>query len=214
MLTIVCISDTHGYHDHVLVPPGDLLIHAGDMTRRGTLPQVQAFNSWLGTLPHPHKIVIAGNHDWYFEREPEAARKAITNATYLLDETAEVGGLRIYGSPWQPRFHDWAFNVDRGPQLAEKWAMIPPNTDILVTHGPPFGIADETFVGDHVGCVDLLARVRVVRPKLHIFGHIHEAAGMVDDGETLFVNASAVDTGRAFVFTWDGERISPSSTPQ
>lgn len=205
MPTIVCVSDTHGFHVRTEIPPGDVLIHAGDITRRGDLADVRAFDAWLGTLPHPHKIVIAGNHDWCFERDPDAARAAITNAVYLQDAAVTVAGLTVYGSPWQPRFHDWAFNLDRGPLLAEKWALIPPGIDVLVTHGPPHGIGDLCLGGDRAGCVDLLARVRVVRPKLHVFGHIHEAAGVTTADGTVFVNASTrMGHGRGIVVDVEG----------
>ena len=101
-----------------------------------------------------------------------------------------VDGLEVWGSPWQPWFHDWAFNLERGAALAEKWAMIPDSTDLLITHGPPHGILDACFDGRRVGCEELTRAVERVRPKLHVFGHIHEAYGVVDDGTTLFVNAS------------------------
>ena len=117
MLTIVCVSDTHGHHAATDVPPGDVLIHAGDLTMFGTLGEVDSFNAWLGSLPHTHKVVVAGNHDWCFQRSPADARRRLTNATYLEDEAAEVAGLKVYGSPWQPWFHDWAFNARRGDEL-------------------------------------------------------------------------------------------------
>jgi Icc-related predicted phosphoesterase len=124
-----------------------------------------------------------------------------------------VFGLKVWGSPWQPRFFDWAFNLDRGPDLAAKWALVPDDTDILITHGPPVGILDRTFRGTETGCADLLARVKVVKPRLHLFGHIHEAAGVVETPDTLFVNASIGTerfTGRgAVVVSWDGERMRP-----
>ena len=189
VLTLVCVSDTHGRHRETVVPPGDVLIHAGDLTGDGSLSDVAEFDDWLGTLPHPHKVVVAGNHDWCFERQPERARARLTNAVYLQDEAAVVAGLKFYGSPWQPWFFDWAFNLPRGPELAVKWALIPDDADVLVTHGPPAGVLDRTRRGDHAGCADLLARVRAVRPRLHVFGHIHEAAGTESDGATLFVNA-------------------------
>lgn len=190
MLTIVCISDTHGHHDITVVPAGDILIHAGDLTKFGELDEVDSFNAWLGTLAHPHKVVVAGNHDWCFQRYPQEARRRLPNALYLQDEAAELAGLKFYGSPWQPWFLDWAFNLPRGPELAAKWALIPADTDVLVTHGPPEGIGDLTKHWYHVGDADLRHRVQQVRPKLHVFGHIHEAAGVCRVDQTLFVNAA------------------------
>ena len=189
-MRIVCLSDTHGFHEGLDVPDGDLLLHAGDATKHGSLEEVAAFNGFLGTLPHPHKVVIAGNHDWAFEKEPVLARDLITNACYLQDEEAVVAGVRIWGSPWQPWFYDWAFNLERGPALVAKWDLIPTGTDVLLTHGPPLGHGDRTTSGNPEGCADLLEAIRRVRPRLHVFGHIHEGYGQTREGDTLCVNAS------------------------
>jgi Icc-related predicted phosphoesterase len=187
---LVLLADSHGYHAGLSVPEGDILVHAGDLTGRGRLHELEDTNRWLLSLPHPFKIAIAGNHDFCFEEEPEAARRVLTAAIYLQDEAVEVGGIRFWGSPWQPWFYDWAFNLKRGPALAHKWALIPDQVDVLVTHGPPAGILDKTFDGREVGCEDLLRRVEQVKPKLHVFGHIHEGRGALWRDGTLFVNAS------------------------
>lgn len=188
---IVCISDTHGLHRRVRVPDGDVLVHAGDLTSRGELSTVEDFNAWLGTLPHPHKVVIAGNHDFCFEDPARRAAERLTHATYLQDSGVTVAGLRIWGSPWQPWFHDWAFNLPRGQALKDKWDLIPGGTDILITHGPPHGIGDRTQSGERAGCEDLAEAVATrIRPKLHVFGHIHEGYGMSTRGPTTYVNAS------------------------
>jgi Icc-related predicted phosphoesterase len=192
-IRIVAISDTHGRHDRIRVPNGDVLIHAGDFTMEGTLEEVFAFDRFLAALPHAHKIVIAGNHDFCFERDPEAARAALVHALYLQDNAVEVEGIRFYGSPWQPWFFDWAFNLPRGEALREKWDRIPCATQVLVTHGPPLGRGDRTFDGRSVGCEELAKAVDRVRPRLHVFGHIHEGAGTSRDARTLFVNACACD---------------------
>ncbi|MEQ1566809.1 MAG: metallophosphoesterase, partial [Myxococcota bacterium] len=112
-MRIVCLSDVHSKQDRLQVPDGDLLLVAGDLTKRGTEDEIRRFDDWLARLPHPHKVVIAGNHDFLFEHRPSEARRLITAAVYLEDELVEVGGLRVWGSPWQPRFFDWAFNLDR-----------------------------------------------------------------------------------------------------
>jgi predicted phosphohydrolase len=189
-MRIVCVSDTHSYHHRLAVPDGDVLLHAGDITRHGDLADVEDFDQWLGGLPHRHKVVICGNHDFCFQEQPRQARARITNAIYLEDAAVEVEGLRVYGSPWQPWFYDWAFNLQRGPELAAAWAKIPDDTAILITHGPPAGILDQTKRGEFVGCQDLYDRVFRVRPRLHVFGHIHEAAGRRDIDGIAFVNAS------------------------
>ena len=191
-MRIVCVSDTH-LRPLETVPDGDLLIHAGDFTMTGTMPEVKTFNRWLAALPHAHKVVIAGNHDFAFEQEPALARRALTGGTYLEDELTEVEGLRIWGSPWQPRYGVWAFNLDRGEAIRAKWDLIPEHVDVLVTHGPPAGIGDRLATGEHVGCKDLLHAVERLHPKLHVFGHIHEGYGTVSRRKTTFVNASICD---------------------
>jgi Icc-related predicted phosphoesterase len=193
-MKIVCISDTHSLHNRMEIPDGDLLIHAGDVSSRGGMTEIADFNEWLGTLPHPHKVIIAGNHDFGFERYPKEAKALITNAKYLNDSGITIEGLKIWGSPIQPWFYDWAFNRQRGKDIRKHWDMIPPDTDILITHGPPFGILDDTDRGEKVGCEDLIDIIQTrVRPRLHVFGHIHEAYGQQQVKETLFVNASMVN---------------------
>lgn len=156
--------------------------------------EVERFHSELIALPHQHKIVIAGNHDWPFEREAVAAQAALAGVTYLQDQSVTVSGWKVYGSPWQPAFMNWAFNLPRSsPELAEKWALIPADTDILVTHGPPHGILDRVKYGANVGCELLRDRVAAIKPALHCFGHIHEAFGQERHHDTLFVNAAMVN---------------------
>lgn len=188
-MRFVLISDTHVKHGKLKVPDGDVLIHAGDMTGRGDPNDVVRFNSWLGTLPHPTKIVIAGNHDFCFVKDL-TARDLLTNATYLQDSGVTVGGLKIWGAPWQPWFYNWAFNIHRGKPIKEKWDLIPQDTDILVTHGPPKGILDLTDGNEFAGCEELLLAVQRVRPKLHVFGHIHEGYGLLYKDGIQFANAS------------------------
>ena len=180
-------------HRQVPVPGGDLLIHAGDCLGVGTLEELEDLNDWLGSLPHRHKILIAGNHDWCFQNEPDVAQTRVTNATYLCDSGVDIGGTRFWGSPWTPVFFHWAFNLDRGQPLAERWALIPPDTDVLITHGPPAGILDNVLTGtgeQSVGCEELRSAVDRLRPRLHVFGHIHEGHGQRELGGSLFINAS------------------------
>jgi Icc-related predicted phosphoesterase len=192
---LVLLSDTHGLHDEIVVPEGDVLVHAGDFTIAGTFDEVRRFDRFLAGQPHRSKVVIAGNHDRSFEKEPRQARALIKSALYLEDQAATVAGIRFYGSPWQPWFLDWAFNLPRGDALRIKWAMIPDDTDVLITHGPPRGILDRTLSGEAVGCADLLARIEAIRPPLHVFGHIHEGAGIREESPTTFVNASTCTAG-------------------
>lgn len=194
-LRIVSISDTHGKHAKVRLPDGDVLIHAGDfMTYGDRLSEIASFNHWLSKQPHRHKVVIAGNHDLLLESDPSLARAQLTAAIYLENSAVEIEGLHIWGSPQQPRFLDWAFNVDRGPAIRQYWNKIPTKTDILITHGPPFGILDKIAPsGEHLGCEELAIAVQRVRPKLHVFGHIHGGRGTCEHDGTKYLNAAVLD---------------------
>lgn len=207
---LVCLSDTHNVHAELDVPDGDVLLHAGDFTGRGTEREVAAFGEFLAELPHPEKVIVAGNHDFLFESDGARARELLGDVTYLQDAGATVCGLRVWGSPWQPWFHDWAFNLPRGAAIAEKWRLVPAALDVLVTHGPPAGILDQTYRGPRVGCEALREALTRIRPRLHLFGHIHEDYGTVRGDETLSVNACNCDlryrpVNPAVVIDWDGD---------
>lgn len=193
MTRFVLISDTHNKLHEMEIPSGDILIHAGDQTGRGTLDEIEEFATCFGALPHRHKCCIAGNHDWGYSKQRNLAEGILMRAggiTYLQDSEVTVEGFRVYGSPFQPRFLDWAFNVDRGPKIRKIWEKIPTGVDILITHGPPFGILDLTAQGQHVGCEDLADELKRVRPRLHVYGHVHNAYGIVEKEGTIYVNAS------------------------
>ncbi len=193
-IRIVCLSDTHNTSKTLNVPDGDILIIAGDVFNKGYEHEIQKFDAYLATLPHKHKIMIAGNHDWALAyATPEEIKTLITNAVYLQDSGIELEGIKFWGSPWQPEFCDWAFNLPRGKLLAEVWSLIPDDIDVLITHGPPYGILDQNDIGQHVGCLDLLEALDRVQPKLHIFGHIHESAGKLEKDGITFVNACICD---------------------
>jgi Icc-related predicted phosphoesterase len=192
-LRIVAMADTHLQHDGLVVPDGDILVHAGDMLQHGSLDELARAADFLRALPHPIKIVVAGNHEICLEKLPAEARAMLEGFVYLEDEAVTIDGLVFYGSPWQPKFRIWAFGAARGAELASKWAKIPERVDVLVTHGPPHGFGDRIhWKGQdrHVGCVDLLARVRVVQPRLHLFGHIHQDGGRWIEGPTTFANVT------------------------
>jgi len=192
-MKVICISDTHGLHKDVKLPQGDLLIHAGDISSRGTRSEVLDFIQWFDNLEQfAYKIFIAGNHDFFFEETLTSEINAIIpkNIIYLNDSGVVVEGLKIWGSPIQPEFYDWAFNRKRGEEIKKHWDLIPDDTDVLITHGPPANILDKTTTGKNVGCQDLLDAVVNINPKFHIFGHIHEAYGMVKKNDSTFVNAS------------------------
>jgi len=208
-LRVVCVSDTHGRHRALgKIPEGDVLVCAGDFTEMGSLQEVEEFSAWLKRLPHTHKIVIAGNHDVTFEPEtyldswdrfhkvpqdPFLAKKTLeaSGCIYLEDSSFEVEGVKFFGTPHQPEFNNWAFNSKRGSECRSKWDQIPADTDVLISHGPPLGHGDALGKKKKAGCVDLLHSVQqVVRPALHVFGHVHEGYGATTDGKTTYVNAS------------------------
>ncbi|MHB1095617.1 MAG: metallophosphatase domain-containing protein [Gemmatimonadaceae bacterium] len=194
-MRLVILSDTHGLHGCIpAIPDGDVLIHAGDLAGRGDLTEVAEFFQWYAAQPHAHKIVIAGNHDWGFERQPMLAEGLVpTGVHYLRDSGVTIEGVRFWGSPWQPWFNHFAFNLLRGAEIAAKWALIPDDTKVLITHGPPRGILDVTrgYPTEHVGCEDLLVRIgQLTQLRVHAFGHIHEAYGEEQHGKVRYVNAS------------------------
>jgi Icc-related predicted phosphoesterase len=202
MIKVVAISDTHeNFHRQEDIPPADLLIHCGDFTNQGSLKKVTEFADWLRRISENYTniIIVAGNHDRSFD-EPEPSRghqrlqeDGPSNIIYLNHSQYIYNDIVIFGSPYTPRFGDWAFNVERGSALAEKWADIPPNTNILITHGPARGILDPGRSEKNVGCDQLAERIAIVKPKLHVFGHCHDGYGKVQCGETLHVNAASCD---------------------
>lgn len=219
-MKVVLISDTHLRHERgpVDVPPGDVLVHAGDALLGGDLGELWTFARWFEALPHPHKVFVPGNHDRIFEDAEDLGRAGLKCATVLLDQEATVAGLRVYGSPWQPEFQDWAFNLPRGRPLAEKWNRIPSGLDILVTHGPPAGILDDGARNERLGCRDLREAVERTRPRVHVFGHIHPGYGAKEVGPTLFVNASVCDpayraVNRPIVLEMDETRLEMVKLP-
>lgn len=198
-MKLVCISDTHGDHEQVDLPAGDVLIHAGDVTGHGTEDETKAFMHWFGRQSFAHKICVAGNHDAFMEEQPAKALQFAEDAGVLLlnDSGCEVGGLSFWGSPITPRFYDWSFMRDPGAPIEAHWSLIPKQTDVLITHGPPYGILDqvERSVGEyeHTGCPSLLTRIRQVSPLLHVFGHIHEAHGQYDALGVIHRNVSTMN---------------------
>ena len=206
MKKITFISDTHTKHDKVngFLPGGDILIHAGDLTGRGYLNEIDDFLKWFDKIDnYDTKIFIAGNHDFGFEDNPNQIKSLLTEyktVDYLQDDLLLVGKgdyedmVKVWGTPWQPEFHNWAFNLPRGEKLKEKWDMIPTNTDILITHGPPHGKLDYVpYSNMNVGCEELIKLVNEIKPKINVFGHIHEGYGYVFDGNTHFINAAVLN---------------------
>ena len=194
-IRFVVISDTHGKHGDLVLPKGDAIIHAGDVTMSGTRNEVVDFLNWFSILPYKYKIFIPGNHDFFFEQASKAEIDSIIppNVIYLNDTGTCIGGINIWGSPVSPWFFDWAFNRQRGEEITAHWKLIPSNTDILITHGPVSGTLDLTRRGENVGCEDLRNAIERIIPKYHICGHIHEAYGERKTPTTNFINASVLD---------------------
>ncbi|WAR47104.1 metallophosphoesterase family protein [Methylomonas rapida] len=188
---MVCLSDFHGRKIRFSIPSGNVLVVAGDICNRGNLEEIERFDRFLADLPHEHKLVVAGNHDWPFAKLPvENASSLLRNGIYLQDSSVTIDGVKFWGSPWQRKYFDGAFDLNRQQDLVEKWNKIPKDTDVLITHTPPYGTLDKTRRGNHAGCRDLAKIVQTINLKAHIFGHIHEHAGKQRVSGCIFVNAS------------------------
>ena len=180
ILKITLISDTHTGHNKLndLLPGGDVLIHAGDVTSVGNYTETLDFIKWFDKIDnYDKKIFIAGNHDYLFQQRPDQTLEMILDhesITYLQDSQTFLGvenNIKTWGTPWQPEFKSWAFNLKRGSsEIKEKWAQIPKDTQLLITHGPPFGRLDWTTKSyENVGSLELAKRLEVVKPKKHVF---------------------------------------------
>ena len=189
-MLLTLLSDTHGLHRELsqAVGSGDLIIHAGDITEYGTAEELEDFTDWFSGLPFKTKVFIAGNHDLVLEEGAGLAHrraKLPPGTHYLENETLTLGGLKIWGSPCSPYFMGMAFNKRRGEEIRQVWQKIPQDTDILVTHTPPFGVLD-----GGLGCEELSDRLLKVKPKMHVFGHVHGEYGLQESGKTKFINAA------------------------
>ncbi|MBC8147590.1 MAG: metallophosphatase domain-containing protein [Bacteroidetes bacterium] len=222
-MIISLISDSHCKHKQITqdLPGGDLIIHAGDISSMGYTHEIKTFCDWYTKLyQYDTKIFIAGNHDFGFQDSPKEMTELLESypkLTYLQDDLYLLGEdydnyedrIKVYGSPWQPRFCNWAFNVDRGPDIKLHWDDIPVNTDILITHGPPFGTLDKVIGRtDNLGCEELAKRIHEIKPKIHVFGHIHSGYGYKFDGNTHYINASILNeryiyTQKPITIDWD-----------
>lgn len=194
-MKLCLISDTHNFLPDL--PEADMLIHAGDLTLSGTVNECRKTLGWLNAQPHKHIVFIAGNHDFAFENSTKKifALEGFDRLTYLENSGTEIEGLKIYGSPVQPWFHDWAFNAQRGAPIRKVWDKVPNGLDILVTHGPPHGCLDQAITDktDHLGCEELAIRIDCAAPKIHVFGHIHGSYGDEEKDGTRYYNASLVN---------------------
>ena len=214
-MKITIISDLHNKYNRIELSGGDLIICCGDVSSMGYSGEIEIFLNWFNKTNYRYKVFIAGNHDFYFDysreaytrqgaqrwKNPQYTEEDVSkllsqypDIIYLNDSGCEIEGIKIWGSPITPWFHDWAFNRLRGEDIKTHWDMIPEDTDILITHGPPKGILDQ--VGDNYesqGCEHLWNRVLEVNPIIHCFGHIHEGYGAKEFHGINFINASALN---------------------
>jgi predicted phosphodiesterase len=217
-LKVAFVSDTHSFHRRVNVPQCDILVHCGDATGSGRHDLAEAnlldFINWMAELPAKEKVFVPGNHDELIENQPELWVKRFQNRNIhllmgtedlypgyaaqepeLFSRNINLMGLKIWGSPITPRFCNWPFMRDRNGPIANIWADIPEDTHLVVTHGPAYGILDTNMFGHLCGCEDLRNQLRFMSRNLliHASGHIHEAYGLEEVGNTLFINASCAD---------------------
>jgi len=204
---ITFISDTHSKHGQITysLPGGDIIIHAGDISSMGYFQEITNFCKWFddGLSQYDNKIFISGNHDLNFQDKPKETKVIVDeyDINYLEDSNVNIDGINVWGSPWQPEFHSWAFNLPRnGKSLREKWDLIPPTTDILITHGPGWGRLDRVKGRtENLGCELLTERINIIKPKIHVCGHIHSGYGLKEENGTLFINASVLN--EEYIFT-------------
>lgn len=229
-MKVTIISDTHTKHRYCEndLPGGDLFIHAGDFMSTGySIREAYEFFNWFDAIKtYDTKVLIAGNHDRLMENDPEKMLGVLTGyktIEYLQDEEMVLyfdgpngdypeDNIHIYGSPWQPEFYNWAFNLPRnGEELKAKWNAIPDNTDILITHGPAqtyLDTAGAPYKTPLLGCELLKERIELIKPKIHVCGHIHGGYGYRFNGHTHFFNASILNeqynyANKPFTFEWN-----------
>lgn len=202
-MRLVLISDTHCFHDRIKVPEGDVLVFAGDLLLSGSAQEAVPAAVWLGAVAKQftHVVFVAGNHDRYFEklgydRTQDFFSDYAENIHYLLDSSINIAGKTFWGSPYTPEFNNWAFNVPRGAPIREHWRRIPDKVDVLITHGPPAGILDQSaphLNSEHLGCLDLHRQVQISLPEIMMFGHIHGGRGSFERNGVKYFNATAVN---------------------
>jgi Icc-related predicted phosphoesterase len=186
-LKIVCISDVHNKYQKLVIPECDILISAGDYSFTGTPTEVNQFHAWFSLQPGKHKISVQGNHELGVEKDFQLSKQLAQHecpGVHFIDEgLVEIEGLKIWCSAITPEFCDWAWNRNQF-DIIRHWKMIPDDINILVTHGPPYGILDQTTYanGDirpgFLGCPRLLERIKELKDlDLHFFGHIHHPGG-------------------------------------
>lgn len=209
-LRILFISDTHQKHHELTLPEADIIIHAGDISGRGSYAAVENFLQWFSKQKANFMVFIAGNHDIGLENPQWDMIRLLEQypeITYLNNSGTTIEGINIFGSPISPTFgRGWAFNRDRGEEIKAEWDKIPEGTDILVVHTPPYGKGD-LLIPRHrrpnedpnVGCKDLLNAIKRLRPTAVCFGHIHSGYGVVVEDGISYINASVLNDDYMYV---------------
>lgn len=213
-MKLAIISDTHTKHEAIHVPKCDILIHCGDYTNRGSNYDVKDFLSWFVEQDAKHFILIHGNHDIQADPKfnPKIAKgegewpsimSLFPEVNLLENSGCEINGVKFWGSAVTPWFFGeyWGFNRHRGEEIKKTWDLIPNNTDVLITHGPPYGkldLIERPNVGEdpNRGCEELMKKVEIIKPKIHCFGHLHLEGGQVKHDynlNTTFINAAMLD---------------------
>lgn len=190
MKSLCIVADTHRKHRELAIPKCDILIHCGDFCtfEREDEKTLADADAWFAEAPAGHVVCIGGNHDFLLQNR----QFRFGHATYLEDSGVEIGGLSIYGSPWCPDLSGFAYYATE-EKLIEKWKMIPTGVDVLITHTPPLGILDVPSSGAvYLGCPHLRSELRRIKPRLHVFGHVHASHGTHTEGGTTYVNAAVV----------------------
>ena len=198
-MKFVVISDTHGHHRKLKLPKGDIIIHAGDITDHGHKKEVLDFLDWFSELDYLYKIFIGGNHDFYLDEQAVELLALIPSTiTYLNNNGIEIEDIKLWGSPVTPALPDWAFGKERS-EMAAHWKHLPNEIDILITHTPPRGVLDLSSALMQLGCQDLLIKVQEIKPKYHIFGHVHAGYGMIKKDGVTFINAANYNSRQGLV---------------
>lgn len=214
-IRFVCISDSHSLFFNF--PPGDVLLHAGDFTKKGTSDEVLQFANYLKTTNYQYKIIIAGNHDSPFDIsnfddimkkrrnpypcDPYAVKRLFKDFIYLEDSFVNVFGYTVWGTPWTHQHYKGAFTIKEKYILGQKFQQIPLGVDIVLSHSPPNGILDRSKDNRHLGSEVLAETIRMIKPKVHVFGHIHEGHGVQTIDGTTYINASVCNNRYQPIYT-------------
>ena len=193
-MQLTIISDTHNQHDDLGHLSGDVLIHCGDMFNilNSDENDITRMDAWFGEQDFDLILCIGGNHDLSIEKKVSHDEQPFKNAVYLQGQSYQYKNITFFGAPWVPELSSHAFYVEES-ELKQKWADIPDNVDVLITHTPPFGILDVCSRGSILGCKHLLNAVKKIKPRMHCFGHVHHSSGQKVIDETTFINAAQLN---------------------